>query len=44
MGRVSRQIYVISDLHLGGVYPPTPGTIDRGFRICPSSLTDAPRR
>ena len=26
--------YVISDLHLGGVYPTTNDPEDRGFRIC----------
>jgi UDP-2,3-diacylglucosamine pyrophosphatase LpxH len=30
----ARTIYVVSDLHLGGVYPATPAATDRGFRIC----------
>ena len=40
MSDIVRQTYVISDLHLGGVYPenagaPAPGgATDRGFRIC----------
>lgn len=29
-----REIYVISDLHLGGPQPTTSGPDDRGFRIC----------
>ncbi|MEO7457749.1 MAG: hypothetical protein ABIY52_16065 [Gemmatimonadaceae bacterium] len=33
MSAVVRQTYIISDLHLGGVYP-EPGSNDRGFRIC----------
>lgn len=31
---VSRQVYIISDLHLGGVYSQGGGPEDRGFRIC----------
>ena len=30
----ARSIYVISDLHLGGVYAATDAATDRGFRIC----------
>lgn len=30
----SRQVYVVSDLHIGGVYPESPTLGDRGFRIC----------
>lgn len=34
MSDITRKVYVISDLHLGGVYP-TPGDpTSRGFRIC----------
>jgi UDP-2,3-diacylglucosamine pyrophosphatase LpxH len=35
----ARQVYVISDLHLGGVYPSGDDPNDRGFRIC--TRTDA---
>jgi len=33
---LARQVYIISDLHLGGVYadPASPNPEDRGFRIC----------
>ncbi|HSS76215.1 MAG TPA: hypothetical protein VLV54_05670 [Thermoanaerobaculia bacterium] len=31
---VSRQVYIISDLHLGGVYAQSSDPEDRGFRIC----------
>lgn len=31
---LARQVYIISDLHLGGVYPETQEPEDRGFRIC----------
>jgi UDP-2,3-diacylglucosamine pyrophosphatase LpxH len=31
---ISRQVYIISDLHLGGVYPQNSDPEDRGFRIC----------
>jgi UDP-2,3-diacylglucosamine pyrophosphatase LpxH len=31
---VARQLYIISDLHLGGVYPQSGDPEDRGFRIC----------
>jgi UDP-2,3-diacylglucosamine pyrophosphatase LpxH len=39
MSDVTRRTYIISDLHLGGVYPvavaePGRPTADRGFRIC----------
>lgn len=34
MPNLSRQVYVISDLHLGGVYAKDPASGDRGFRIC----------
>lgn len=34
MSDVARIIHVISDLHLGGIYPESSGTTDRGFRIC----------
>jgi UDP-2,3-diacylglucosamine pyrophosphatase LpxH len=43
MGEVVRHTYIISDLHLGGVYPEPgkapqkPGAADRGFRICTHS-------
>lgn len=30
----ARQVYVISDLHLGGVYGATGNPLDRGFRLC----------
>ncbi|MBI3373152.1 MAG: metallophosphoesterase [Betaproteobacteria bacterium] len=30
----ARQLYVISDLHIGGVYPESPQLGERGFRIC----------
>ncbi len=36
----SRHVYVISDLHLGGVYG-APGGADRGFRICTQGVTVA---
>src|SRR4051812_33558830 len=31
---LSRQLYIISDLHLGGVYAESSDPEDRGFRIC----------
>jgi UDP-2,3-diacylglucosamine pyrophosphatase LpxH len=34
MPRESRYVYIISDLHIGGVYPETNDLGDRGFRIC----------
>ena len=34
MAETGREIYLISDLHLGGVQPTTSGADDRGFRIC----------
>ncbi len=34
MSALSRRVFVISDLHLGGVYPNPPGSGARGFRIC----------
>jgi len=34
MPRESRYVYIISDLHIGGVYPETNALADRGFRIC----------
>lgn len=34
MTQLARQVYVISDLHLGGVYPNPDVPGDRGFRIC----------
>jgi hypothetical protein len=34
MAGTGREIYLISDLHLGGVQPTTAGPDDRGFRIC----------
>ena len=35
MADVARQVYIISDLHLGGVYEvPEPDPSGRGFRIC----------
>ncbi|OGK92741.1 MAG: hypothetical protein A2X36_05235 [Elusimicrobia bacterium GWA2_69_24] len=30
----ARQVYLISDLHIGGAYPESPHLGDRGFRIC----------
>ena len=33
MSGINRRVFVISDLHLGGVYP-EPGSKSRGFRIC----------
>jgi UDP-2,3-diacylglucosamine pyrophosphatase LpxH len=33
MNGIARRVFVISDLHLGGVYP-DPGSKSRGFRIC----------
>jgi UDP-2,3-diacylglucosamine pyrophosphatase LpxH len=33
MSGIVRRVFVISDLHLGGVYP-EPGSKSRGFRIC----------
>jgi UDP-2,3-diacylglucosamine pyrophosphatase LpxH len=33
MSGIKRRVFVISDLHLGGVYP-EPGSKSRGFRIC----------
>jgi UDP-2,3-diacylglucosamine pyrophosphatase LpxH len=39
---ISRSVYIISDLHLGGVYGVTSSPNSRGFRICThsSALTD----
>lgn len=37
MSDVVRQAYVISDLHLGGVYATAANAQDRGFRICTHS-------
>jgi UDP-2,3-diacylglucosamine pyrophosphatase LpxH len=34
MSGIARRVFVISDLHLGGVYPDKPGSGSRGFRIC----------
>ncbi len=34
MHRQARTVYLISDLHLGGVQPTVPDSEDRGFRIC----------
>lgn len=34
MSGITRRVFVISDLHLGGVYPDPPGSGSRGFRIC----------
>jgi UDP-2,3-diacylglucosamine pyrophosphatase LpxH len=34
MSAIARRVFVISDLHLGGVYPNPPGSGGRGFRIC----------
>ena len=34
MRKLSRQVYIISDLHLGGVYPDTDKPGARGFRLC----------
>lgn len=34
MKRRKRQVYVISDLHIGGAYPESSRLGDRGFRIC----------
>lgn len=34
MSAPARLVYVISDLHLGGVYPEAGAPNDRGFRIC----------
>ncbi len=33
MGKPARQVFVISDLHIGGVYPDSDDPQDRGFRI-----------
>ena len=33
MGGIARRVFIISDLHLGGVYPEA-GSKSRGFRIC----------
>ena len=34
MSSLERQVFVISDLHLGGKYPDSGREGDRGFRIC----------
>ena len=34
MNTASREVYLISDLHLGGAQPATSDPNDRGFRIC----------
>jgi UDP-2,3-diacylglucosamine pyrophosphatase LpxH len=34
MHKVTHQIYVISDLHIGGAYPDGDDPSDRGFRLC----------
>ena len=34
MSDITRQVFVISDLHLGGVYPLPDDPSSRGFRIC----------
>ena len=31
---MARDVYIISDLHLGGAHPATDDPDDRGFRIC----------
>ena len=34
----ARQVYIISDLHIGGAYPVPPQPGERGFRICTRAL------
>ena len=35
MAKPARQVFVISDLHIGGVYPHSDDPQERGFRINP---------